>query len=133
MLGTISDHPSVAIALIVFLVAILGYFIKQVLSKIDEHALTISALKLELVTQLSSMRVNFKEDITVLFNDTCSERQGACSRLQQAKLDTMQATHQAICAKLSRLDSERKEAWGEQRRWNDKYEVEVKQIRAGCK
>jgi hypothetical protein len=133
LLTTISDHPAVAIVLIAFLVAVLGYFIRQVLSKIDEHALTITALKLDLVTQLSGMRINFKEDITVLFNDTCSERQGACSRLQQAKLDTMQATHQAICAKLSRLDSERKEAWSEQRRWNDKYEIEVKQIRSACR
>jgi hypothetical protein len=125
MLTVISDHPGFALGIITISGVILGYFIKKVLTKIDTHTEMISELKLDLTTQLSDARINLRKDMTVIFNDTCTERQGSCSRLQQAKLDTLQATHAAICAKLGRLDVERKEAWAEQRRWNDKFETVV--------
>lgn len=125
MLQTISDHPGFALGIISIFGVALGYFIKKVLSRIDTHADMINALKLDLAIQLANARANLKEDMAAVFNDTCSERQGSCSRLQQAKLDTLQATHTAICAKLGRLDVERKEAWAEQRRWNDKLETVV--------
>jgi hypothetical protein len=125
MLTVISDHPGFALGIITISGVILGYFIKKVLTKIDTHTEMISELKLDLTTQLSDARINLRKDMTVIFNDTCTERQCSCSRLQQAKLDTLQATHAAICAKLGRLDVERKEAWAEQRRWNDKFETVV--------
>jgi hypothetical protein len=125
MLTVISEHPGFALGIITISGVVLGYFIKKVLSKIDVHADLISALKLDLTTQLSNARVNLREDIVSIFNDTCTERQGSCARLQQAKLDTLQATHAAICAKLGRIDVERKESWAEQRRWNDKIETVV--------
>jgi hypothetical protein len=125
MLTVISDHPGFALGIITISGVILGYFIKKVLTKIDTHTEMISELKLDLTTQLSDARINLRKDMTVIFNDTCTERQGSCSRLQQSKLDTLQATHAAICAKLGRLDVERKEAWAEQRRWNDKFETVV--------
>jgi hypothetical protein len=125
MLTVISDHPGFALGIITISGVILGYFIRKVLNKIDTHTEMISELKLDLTTQLSDARINLRKDMTVIFNDTCTERQGSCSRLQQAKLDTLQATHAAICAKLGRLDVERKEAWAEQRRWNDKLETVV--------
>jgi hypothetical protein len=128
MLQTISDHPGFTLGIIAALMTIITYFIRKVLSKIDTHTETINAIKLELGVQLASARMNFREDMTAVFNDTCSERQGSCSRLQQAKLDTLTATHTAICAKLGRLDTERKEVWAEQRRWNDKLETIVYKI-----
>ena len=131
MLQTISDHPAFALGVIAALIAIIGYFIKKVLSKIDTHAETINAIKLDLAVQLANARMNFKEDMTAVFNDTCSERQGSCSRLQQAKLDTLTATHAAICAKLGRLDIERRESWTDQRRWNDKIETTIYKDRIG--
>lgn len=128
MLQTISDHPGFALGAIVALMGIIGYFIRKVLTRIDIHADTITAIKLELVTQLANIRMNLREDMAAVFNDTCAERQGSCARLQQAKLDTLTATHTAICAKLGRLDVERKEAWSEQRRWNDKLENAVYKV-----
>jgi hypothetical protein len=125
MLQTISDHPGFTLGIIAALMTIITYFIRKVLSKIDTHTETINAIKLELVTQLSDIRVKFREDMTVIFNNTCEERQGSCARLQQAKLDTLTSTHVAICAKLGRLDTERREAWSEQRRWNDKIETNI--------
>jgi hypothetical protein len=125
MLTVISDHPGFALGIITISGVILGYFIRKVLNKIDIHTDIISELKLDLTTQLSDARVNLRKDMSDIFNGTCTERQGSCSRLQQAKLDTFQATHAAICAKLGRLDVERKEAWAEQRRWNDKLETVV--------
>jgi len=122
MLQTISEHPGFALGAIAALLGVIAYFIRKVLSKIDSHAETINAIKLDLGVQLANSRLLFREDMTSIFNDTCSERQGSCARLQQAKLDTLTATHTAICAKLGRLDVERKEAWSEQRRWNDKLE-----------
>jgi hypothetical protein len=128
MLSVISKYPEFALGAIVTLAGILSYFIKKVLTSIDNHASMITELKLNLTTQLADVRVDFRNDIISVFNDTCEERQGSCARLQQAKLDTLQATHTAICAKLGRLDVERKEAWSEQRRWNDKLEDKVYKV-----
>jgi len=131
MLQTISDHPSVAGSIIGILIFLLGYFIRKVDRKIDIHSDMIVATKSDLILQLANMRSELKTDITTVFNEICSERQGSCSRLQQAKLDTMTATHTAICAKLSRLDEERKNDWNQQRRWNDKVETTIYKDRIG--
>lgn len=125
MIQTVAEHPGFTLAVISLCGVVLGYFLRKVLSSIDSHAEMINALKMDLAVQLANSRADLKEDIASVFNDTCSERQGSCSRLQQAKLDTLQATHQAICAKIGRIDLERKEAWAEQRRWNDKLEEKV--------
>jgi hypothetical protein len=125
LIKVISENPEVVLILLPALVAILAYFIRRVLNSIDSHTSMINSIRLDLVTQLSNAMSKLREDMTAVFNDTCSERQGSCSRLQQAKLDILQATHTAICAKLGRLDVERKEVWAEQRRWNDKVETIV--------
>jgi hypothetical protein len=123
MLATISDHPGIVLAFIGFLILSIGYFTRKVLSKIDSNASLLSDIKFDFALQLANSRIEFREDMVKIFNNSCAERQ--CSKLQQAKLDTLTATHTAICAKLNRLDVERKEAWAEQRRWNDKLETIV--------
>ena len=133
MITAVQEHPAVAASIIGVLMFILGYFIRKVDKKIETHSDMITAIKGDLTLQLVTMRGNIKEDIVEAFNDTCTERQGSCSRLQQAKLDTLTATHTAICAKLARLDTERREAWGEQRRWNDKIETTIYKDRNGGK
>lgn len=125
MIETIREHPAAVGGIVVLLIAIVVYFLKKVDNKIDNHASLINTMQAELKIQLATMRADLKEDIVEAFNDTCTERQGSCARLQQAKLDTIQATHTAICAKLARLDQERREAWSEQRRWNDKVETTI--------
>jgi hypothetical protein len=125
MLQTISDNPSVVGSIIGILIFILGYFIKKVDRKIDNHSDMIIATKSDLILQLANMRNELKSDITTVFNEICSERQGSCSKLQQDKLDTMTATNTAICAKLARLDEERRNDWNQQRRWNDKIETTI--------
>jgi len=125
MIQTIAEHPAATAGIIGALVAIVVYFLKKVAGKIDVHTDLIGALSTELKLQLTSMRVDLKDDITGAFNEICAERQGSCSKLQQAKLDTLTATHTAICAKLSRLDQDRRESWSEQRRWNDKIETTI--------
>jgi hypothetical protein len=125
MLQTILDHSGFVMGIIIFLLGIIGYFIKKVLTRIDLHTDIINSVKLDLATQLVNIRLNLREDMTIIFNNTCEERQGSCARLQQAKLDTLTSTHSAICAKLGRLDTERRDAWSEQRRWNDKIETTI--------
>jgi hypothetical protein len=125
MIATIQDHPDVVASFVGVLMLILGYFIRKVARKIDTHSEMITTIKGDLTLQLVTMRSNIKDDIVEAFNDICTERQGSCSRLQQAKLDTLTATHTAICAKLARLDEERRETWGVQRRWNDKIETTI--------
>ena len=125
MLNTISEHPAFAASTIGVLISVVVYFLKQVGGKIETHSTLISELNTALKIQLTEMRSDLKDDIQTAFNDTCTERQGSCSRLQQAKLDTLAATHTAICAKLARLDQERRESWSEQRRWNDKIETTI--------
>jgi len=125
MIATIQDHPDVVASFVGVLMLILGYFIRKVARKIDTHSEMITTIKGDLTLQFVTMRSNIKDDIVEAFNDICTERQGSCSRLQQAKLDTLTATHTAICAKLARLDEERRETWGVQRRWNDKIETTI--------
>jgi hypothetical protein len=125
MIQTISEHPAVTAGIIGTLVAVVVYFLRKVAGKIDDHSTLISGLSAELKVQLATMRSNIKEDVSRAFNEICAERQGSCSRLQQAKLDTLTATHVAICAKLARLDQERRDDWSEQRRWNDKIETTI--------
>ena len=125
MIATIQDHPAFAAGIISILLVLLGYFIKKVDKKIEAHSDMITATKGDLTVQLITMRANIKDDIVEAFNEICTERQGSCSKLQQAKLDLLTATHQAICAKLARLDEERRDAWSVQRRWNDKIETTI--------
>jgi len=133
MFTTITDHPEIIVGVSCILLGVVGYFLKKVDNKIDSTATIVSTLKTEIPLQLATMRNDLKEDIVEAFNNICVERQGSCSRLQQAKLDTITATNSAICAKLGRLDAERKEAWSLQRRWNDKIESTIYSDKGGKK
>ena len=133
MIQDIAEHPALAAGLLAILLAVIGYFFKKVDSKIDENTKMTTALQVNIPLQLATMRSDLKDDIVEAFNSICVERQGSCSRLQQAKLDTIMATHTAICAKLGRLDEERKEAWSLQRRWNDKIESTIYSDKGGVK
>ena len=125
MLQSIQEHPALAAGLIGVLLAIVVYFARKIDNKIDEHTNLITDIKTELTVQLATHRDDIKTDVTSAFNDICCERQGMCSKLQEAKLGTLQATNVAICAKLARLDEERRDAWTHQRRWNDKIESTI--------
>ena len=125
MIQTIQEHPATTAGIITLLLAALIYFVKKIDRKIDTHSDLITEVKSELALQLATQRSDIKDDVIAAFNDTCGERQGSCARLQQAKLETIQATHAAICAKIARLDEERREAWSQQRRWNDKVETTI--------
>jgi hypothetical protein len=131
MLTTISSHPGIAAGIISILLVLLGYFIRKVDRKIDAHSEMINAIKTDLTLQLATMRSDIKEDTTEAFSTICIERQGSCSKLQDAKLQVITATNTAICAKLSRLDDERREDWNIQRRWNDKVETTIYKDRGG--
>ena len=133
MIQTIQANPGVTATILGLLLGVVIYFARKLDKKIDDHSTLIVEVKTELAVQLATQRSDLKEDIIEIFNDTCVERQGACARLQQAKLETIQATHQAICAKLARIDEERREAWGHQRRWNDKIETTVYTEKTGGK
>ena len=133
MLDHLLDHTGFIAGGVAILLAIVGYFLKKVDTKIDENTKTTTAIQVSLPLQLSNMRSDIKDDIVEAFNNTCVERQGSCARLQQAKLDTITATNSAICAKLGRLDAERKEAWSLQRRWNDKIETTIYSDKGGVK
>lgn len=133
MIQTIQDHPAFAAGFISLLLAVVIYFARKLDRKIDEHSSLISEVKTELKIQLATHRDDIKEDVTEAFNTICCERQGSCVKLQEAKLATIQATNTAICAKLARLDEERRDAWSHQRRWNDKIETTVYSDRNGGK
>ena len=133
MIQDIAEHPALAAGLLAILLAVIGYFFKKVDNKIDENTKMTTALQVNIPLQLATMRSDLKDDIVEAFNNTCVERQGSCARLQQAKLDTITATNSAICAKLGRLDAERKEAWSLQRRWNDKIETTIYSDKGGVK
>lgn len=133
MLQTISSNPGVTAGLMGVLIAVIGYFLKKILTKIDDHHTIISALQSNLTIQLADARIKFREDVITIFNSTCSERQGSCSALQDAKLNSIQVAQQAMCSKLakldetrkdqwSRLEEARKDQWGQQRRWNERIE-----------
>lgn len=133
MLQTISSNPGVAAGFMALLIAVIGYFLKKILTKIDDHSSIINTLQNNLTLQLADARIKFREDVITIFNSTCSERQGSCSQLQDSKLHAIQVAQQAMCSKLAKLDETRKEQWnkledarkdqwGQQRRWNERIE-----------
>ena len=123
MIQTIAEHPAIAVGFSAVLIATVGYFLRKVDVKVDLTSAAVASIKVDISNQLFSMREDIKKDIIEAFNSTCVERQGSCARLQQAKLDSIMSANVAICAKLSRLDDERREVWSIQRRWNDKVET----------
>lgn len=104
------------------LLGICIYFLKKTDKKVEQNAEKLDEFRVEIKTQISTMRDDLKEDMIEIFNATCHERQGSCSKLQDTKLAALEAREHTICAKIARLESERKEDWGEQRRWNQRWE-----------
>ncbi len=111
------------------LLGLIAYFLRKTDKKVDANAEKLELFRADIVefkgdikTQISTMRDDLKEDMIEIFNDTCHERQGSCSRLQDTKMAALEAREHTICAKIAKLESDRREDWGEQRRWNQRWE-----------
>lgn len=120
------------------LVLIVGYFLRKVDVKVDRTSAAVSALgadiqvfKVEVKNQISEVREDIKEDMVTVFNTTCHERQGACSILQETKMKAAEARASHICAKIARLEAERKDDWRLQRGWNERVEDKLNKKEGG--
>lgn len=114
------------------LVGLVVYFLKKTDRKIDETSEKLDELnkdiikfRAEVTTHISTVREDIKEDMIEVFNAACHERQSACSKLQDAKLTAIESREHTICAKIARLEAERKDDWGEQRKWNQRWEDKI--------
>lgn len=104
------------------LLLIIGYFLRKVDVKVDNTSSSVNGLATEIKLFKAEIRSDIKEDMINVFNATCHERQVACATLQETKIKTGEARDSHICAKIAKLEAERKDDWRVQRSWNDKIE-----------
>ena len=100
------------------MIAIVGYFLRKVDSKVDDNASVVAGLR----QSISEMRNGIRDDITVIFNTICHERQDACNKLQDIKFTSSNAGHAQVCSKFAQLNTDRKDNWREQKEWNRRME-----------
>ena len=111
------------------LATVTAYFLRKVHSRVEDNAEKIGELKtdfktlrVELRGDVIQMRDDIKEDIIEIFNDVCHERQAGCAARQDLKMIGVETRERAICIKLDKLEEARREAWREQKQWNEKVE-----------
>lgn len=73
----------------------------------------------------TKMDVSEEKTIEVM-NRICHERQGHCSSLVTLAVTHAEERVALACRKIDEIKTDRKEAWGEQRRWNVGIEQRLK-------
>jgi len=100
------------------MIAVVGYFLRKVDIKVDDNASVVNGLR----TSMSEMRSGIRDDITLLFNTICHERQGACVKLQDIKFASGDATDSHICSRFAQLSADIKDNFRDQKEWNRRME-----------
>lgn len=105
-------------------VAVVGYFLKKQNDKIDSVDVKLATITRDLKEE---MKVT-KKDMVDLFQDVCHERQGACSKLVDTKLENIKTVGTAICSKIEGIKADRFERWRKQELINDKYRDHMSKV-----
>jgi hypothetical protein len=113
---------------------VVGYFLKKTHDKIEGTSTAITALSKEMGMQVDLLKEKIaketktsRDEIVEIFQDICHERQGACARLQEAKLVAVENASKATCAKLQALASDRERRWEKQGEVNDRFKAHLLQ------
>ena len=102
-------------------VAIIAYFLRKIDAKIEANTQDIIAIRVQTASFASEMG----NGAIQAFNAVCKERQGSCSLLHGSRFQALEEGDRQNCQKITHLQADRKEAWKEQRRWNEKIEEVV--------
>jgi hypothetical protein len=97
---------------------ILGYFLRKIDAKVDSSAKDINMIRL----QMAGLSAEFQKNITDTFNEVCKERQNSCVVSQNFRFKSLEESDKHNCQKIDHLEKQRKEAWEEQKKWNDRVE-----------
>lgn len=110
----------------VTLLGAVTYFLKKTHDKIDSTAAAVSAMNTSVADQIDRLEnkleaetKNTQKEIIQVFQDICHERQGACGRLRDAMLRSVEAKAQAACHKIEKVVVDRDRRWDRQESIND--------------
>lgn len=120
------------------LVGMVGFFLKKTYDKFDATALAVKQLGESVDTRIDQLEKSLavetkttKNEITQIFQDICHERQGACSRLQEANLKAVEMTAKTACGKVERVMEDRDRRWDKQEQFNDNVKRVLYQTKDG--
>ena len=110
----------------VTLFGVVGYFLKKTIDKIDSTATAVAVLGQNVESQIDRLEGRLevetkatKVEIVKIFQDICHERQGACGRLRDAMLHSVEQKAQTACLKAERIMEDRERRWEKQEQIND--------------
>lgn len=108
-------------AVVASVVATIAYLLRKIDAKIEANTQDIIAIRL----QTAGFAAEMVNGAMQVFNNICKERQGACSQLHGSRFRTLEDGDRQNCQKIANLELDRKEAWKEQKRWNERIEEVV--------
>lgn len=114
-----------AIFTTVTLVSVIGYFLKRLLNKIEEKVDTFTNDINQVRVQIAGLSGEFSKSAIEVFDKICKERQVSCGRFHETRFRTLEDGDKHNCQKIEHLEDERKEAWTQQRRWNERIEKRI--------
>ena len=109
------------------LLAAVTYFLKKTHDKIEGTAIAVTTLGRNVEEQIDKLESkmetetkNTQKEIIQVFQDICHERQGACTRLRDALLLSVENRAKAACIKIEKVAEDRERRWEKQEIINDK-------------
>jgi hypothetical protein len=106
------------------MVGIVGYFLKKIHTRVETTSDEITKIHIK----VASLSEEFRKSIIGTFNEICTERQGSCYKVHEARFKALEASDLLNCSKITHLEMERKDAWKDQRRWNEKIDTAINHI-----
>ncbi len=110
----------------VTLLGVVTYFLKKTHDKIDSTANAVASMSASVADQIDKLEAkleqetkNTRKETIQVFQDICHERQGACGRLRDAMLLSVENKAKAACLKIEKVAEDRERRWDRQEQIND--------------
>lgn len=127
------------------LVGVVGYFMKKQNEKIESFDSKVITVRNELQKNIKDVGENLAKDIkdsradllndmkeskaevVNIFQNVCHERQNACGRVFDQKLETIRKEGKSVCRKIDSIKDDRADRWKKQEVVNDKFKTHIAQ------
>jgi len=110
----------------VTLLGVVTFFLKKTHDKIESTAAAVNSMNKSVARQIDALELklesetkNSRKEIIEVFQDVCHERQGACTRLRDALLLSVENKAKAACSKIEKVVLDRDKKWEKQELIND--------------
>ena len=110
----------------VTLLGVVTFFLKKTHDKIESTAAAVNSMNKSVADQIDALELklesetkNSRKEIIEVFQDVCHERQGACGRLRDAMLSSVESQAKAACIKIGKVAEDREKRWEKQEIIND--------------